>query len=256
MTAYCRDEGEGAPLVLLHGLGASARVFDGLFARRKGHRLIAVDLPRSGRSGHWAASTPEHISAALLQLLDARRVDRFALFGHSFGGLVALHLAAAAPHRVERLTVASAPALGVPPGLQLVLANPLADLSIGLFEAMPTWRPALRAYLQLLWGRRTPFGEAQLAVYAEAIGAPGFRLGMLEALRAVAGFRLPHEALRAAPFERRVLWGEKDPLVSVVQGEQLARAVDARLVVLQDVGHCLPDEAPEALHEALLPAAG
>lgn len=256
MTLYFRDEGEGTPIVLLHGLGASGRVFDALFERRAGRRLITVDLPRTARSGNWAASTPEHITSALLQFLDSRRVDRFELFGHSFGGLVALHLAALAPSRVERLTVASTPALGVPPEFKLLLSNPLTDFTIGFFNSMPAWKPALRAYLQLIWGKRSTLSDAQLELYAEAIRAPGFRLGMLEALRAVTVFKLPLEQLRAAPFEKNVLWGEQDPLVSVVQGEQLARAISGKLVVLQGVGHCLPEEAPEALQAALIPAVG
>lgn len=254
MTLYFRDEGEGTPLVLLHGLGASGRVFDALFEKRAGRRLITVDLPRTARSGHWAASTPAHITDALLEFLDKRKVARFELFGHSFGGLVALHLAGLSPSRVERLTVASTPALGVPAELKMLLANPLTDFTLGWFNSLPAWRPALRTYLQLIWGRRSALSDAQLELYAEAVKAPGFRAGMLEALRAVSEFRPPLEQLRVAPFEKSVLWGEKDPLVSVVQGEQLARAIGGRLVVLQDIGHCVPDEAPEALHEALLAA--
>jgi pimeloyl-ACP methyl ester carboxylesterase len=254
MTLYSRDEGEGPPIVLLHGLGASSRVFDALFDKRAGRRLITVDLPRTARSGHWAASTPEHITTALLQFLDARRVDGFELFGHSFGGLVALHLAAIAPSRVTRLTVASTPALGVPPELTLLISSPLTDFTVGFFNGVPSWKPALWAYLRLIRGTRTSLSDAQLELYAEAMRAPGFRLGMLEALRAVTVFNLPLEQLRLAPFEKHVLWGEQDPLVSVVQGEQLARALGGKLVVLRDVGHCLPEEAPDALHEALLPA--
>jgi pimeloyl-ACP methyl ester carboxylesterase len=74
---------------------------------------------------------------------------------------------------------------------------------------------------------------------------------MLEALRSVGRFQAPLEALSNAPFPRRVLWGEKDRLVSVLQGEQLARALKADFKVLPDVGHCLPDEHPEAVHDAV-----
>ncbi|MDP1824964.1 MAG: alpha/beta hydrolase [Archangium sp.] len=251
MTPHFRDEGEGSPIVLLHGLGASARVFDPLFEKRVYRRLISVDLPRTARSGHWASSTPEHISAALLDFLDTRKVKAFELFGHSFGGLVALHLAATTPSRVTKLTVASTPALGVPPEFKLLLANPLADMTMGWFGKMPIWRPALKSYLQMIWGPSANLNDEHLALYEEALGAPGFSEGMLEALRAVAAFRTPVEALRSATFEKRVLWGEKDRLVSVVQGEQLALSIGAKLTVLHDVGHCLPEEAPEALHEFL-----
>lgn len=251
MTLHFRDEGDGKPIVLLHGLGASARVFDPLFEKRGKRRLISVDLPRTARSGHWAASTPEHISRALLEFLDKQKVSGFEIFGHSFGGLVALQLAATNPGRVLRLTVASTPALGVPPELKLLLANPLADMTMGWFGRMPIWRPALKSYLQMIWGRSAKLSDAHLSLYEEALGATGFSEGMLEALRAVTNFRVPVAALLAAKFEKRVLWGEKDRLVSVVQGEQLARSIGGTLTVLPDVGHCVPEEAPDRLHEFL-----
>ena len=248
---YFRDEGEGAPLVLLHGLGASARVFDPLFQQRGHKRLISVDLPRTARSGHWASSTPEHIGAALLSFLDGRKVGAFELFGHSFGGIVALHLAATATARVTRLTVASTPAMGLPPEFSLLLQNPLADMTMGWFGRMPVWRPALKSYLQLIWGPAAQLSPAHMELYEEALGASGFSEGMLEALRAVAAFRTPLAELKAAKFEKQVVWGEMDRLVSVVQGEQLALAIGAKLTVLHDVGHCLPEEAPDALRELL-----
>lgn len=252
MTAFFRDEGEGPPLLLLHGLGASGRVFDPLFDRRKSkHRLISVDLPRTARSGRWAASTPEAIGTALLEFLHARRVSSFEIFGHSFGGLVALHLASLAGTPVSKLVVASTPAQGVPPELKLLLENPMADLTMGWFGRMPIWRPALKAYLRLIWGTTAQPSDAHLALYEEALGAPGFSDGMLEALRAVAAFRVPVEKLKAAKIEKHVLWGEKDRLVSAVQGEQLAIAIGAKLTVLRDIGHCVPEEAPDTLFEFL-----
>lgn len=251
MSLHFRDEGEGQPLLLLHGMGASARVFDSLYATTK-RRLISVDLPRTARSGAWAKSTPEHIAEELTRFLDGRGVSTFDVFGHSFGGLIAMQLAHQSPSRVQKLTVASAPALGVPPEFKMLIANPMAELTMGWFGRMPVWRPGLRAYLSMIWGDSQALTEAHLALYEEACSAPGFSDGMLEALRAVGAWRLPYETLRELEVPKRVLWGERDRLVSVVQGEQLARAIGAELQVLEGVGHCLPEEAPQALATAVL----
>lgn len=251
MPLHFRDEGEGHPIVLVHGLGASSRVFDPLFERRGPRRLISVDLPRTGRSRHWADSTPQAIGDALVRFLDTRRVDRFHLFGHSFGGLVALHAAATHGDRVDGLTVASTPALGLPTELKLLLHNPMMDLTTAWFGKVPVWRPALRGYLQMIWGPKSQPQGHHLDLYEEATKAEGFSEGMLEALRSVGRFRAEFETIAAAPFPRRVLWGEKDRLVSVVQGEQLARALGASFSVLPDVGHCIPEEAPDAVFEAV-----
>lgn len=249
---FFRDEGQGEPVVLVHGLGASGRVFDPVFASRREHRrLIAIDLPRSGRSKRWSASEPKAVAEELARWLTERGLDRFHLFGHSFGGLVALTLATRWPQRVASLTVASAPALGLPAEFRLMLDNPLADLSMNFFGRLPAFRPMLRTYLQFIWGEPRTIATHHLEIYEEALRAEGFAEGMLEALRSVGRFRLDAPALLAATFPKHVLWGERDPLVPVMQGERLAHAIGADFTVLPDVGHCVPEERPNAVHDAL-----
>lgn len=70
-------------------------------------------------------------------------------------------------------------------------------------------------------------------------------------MRAIARFRLDPLAFSAARYPRHVLWGEKDPLVPVIQGEHLAAAIGADFRVFQNVGHCLPEERPEAVEGAV-----
>lgn len=243
---FARDEGEGEPLLLIHGLGAQSGIFNPLFARRGERRLIAVDLPRTAKSGHWAASTPADIAEALLPFLSSRNAERFQVFGHSFGGLVAMQLATLAPTRVTKLTVASSPAFGLPAELKLVLSSKLADAGMRAFSMFPVWRPALSAYLKLIWGSATPSDEL-LELYEEVLRTPGFNEGFLEAARGIADFRLPVDALKVLPIAKRALWGENDPLVPAWQGEKLALAIGADLKVFNDVGHAVPEERPELL---------
>ena len=245
MRPYFRDEGEGEPLLLVHGLGSSSRAFEALFELRGSQRLIAIDLPRHDRSGAWAASDPRAIAIGLQAFLAERKVERLQVFGHSFGGLVALELARAMPQQLQALWLASVPAMGLPSELKLLLALPAADLTMSWWGRLPVFRPALRAYLSLIWGTTAPLTDARLAAFEAAQQADGFHQGMLECLRGVGAFQLP--GLQGAPFERRCLWGERDRLVSPVDGERLARAIGASLRVLDGVGHCVPEEAPEAL---------
>ncbi len=248
---HLRDEGQGEVTVLLHGLGASSRVYDPTFAARTTGRLIAIDLPRTGRSRHYARSEPGEVAKAVLQALAQRQIRRFQLFGHSFGGLVALTLADQVPAQISRLVVASAPALGIPQEFSALLEHPVAEWSTKVFQRLPVMRPALQTYLSMIRGARTPPTAEQLRLYEEALAADGFGQGMLEALRAIARFRLDAAALKATTFPKLVVWGEKDPLVSVIQGERLAQAIGATLTVLPDVGHCVPEEHPAAVSAAI-----
>ena len=92
------EQGEGAPLVLLHGIGMAASawapVLDELAATR---RAIALDLPGCGRTpplGRGIEPTPAAIASALVQEMTHRGVDPpFDVAGNSLGGFVALELA-------------------------------------------------------------------------------------------------------------------------------------------------------------------
>ena len=159
--------GAGDDLVLVHGFGANrafwrltvvprlARHFRVLTYDLRGHGLS--DMPRRGY-------TSRHMADDLAGLLEALEVPRADVVGHSFGGAVALHLAARQPGRVRRLVLADArvPAFErpmrleewphwaawsrqireaggpVPDGRRLIDHRLLRDL------ARPEWRPASR----------------------------------------------------------------------------------------------------------------
>lgn len=81
----------GASLVLLHGLGATGRVWDGLLDRLDGWRWLVPDLP-----GHGASAPVANYSIGGLAAAVAAEVDRdrpVAVLGHSLGGAVGLALA-------------------------------------------------------------------------------------------------------------------------------------------------------------------
>jgi pimeloyl-ACP methyl ester carboxylesterase len=92
-------EGEGRPVLCLHGLASNARwwdlVADDLAPR---HRVVAVDL-----RGHGLSDRPEHgysfpeVADDLVALAEALNLESPAVVGHSWGASVALWLAAELP---------------------------------------------------------------------------------------------------------------------------------------------------------------
>jgi pimeloyl-ACP methyl ester carboxylesterase len=82
--------GSGTPAVLLlHGLGATADVWDDLTARIDG-AWVAPDLPGHGGSGWLDGYTFASVAAAVAELVDPGGT---VVLGHSFGGVIGLHLA-------------------------------------------------------------------------------------------------------------------------------------------------------------------
>jgi len=102
--------GEGAPVVLLHGLTATRRyvVMGSSALARTGHRVVAYDARGHGRSSPAAvpgAYTYPELAFDLNAVLDALGVERAVLGGASMGAHTALALALLAPERVAGLVV-------------------------------------------------------------------------------------------------------------------------------------------------------
>jgi 3-oxoadipate enol-lactonase len=99
------QSGEGAPLVLLHGLSATRRnVVQGsrLLARR-GHRLVSYDARGHGASSPAPSYTYADMVDDLAAVLSDRDLERAVLVGSSMGAATAMALALAQPERVTAL---------------------------------------------------------------------------------------------------------------------------------------------------------
>ena len=99
--------GEGAPVIALHGLASSAHWYDIVapLLRRK-FRIIAPDQRGHGQTTQAADGYNwQSVAADVAGLMDALGIRRAALFGHSWGGHVAVSAAALHPERVSALVM-------------------------------------------------------------------------------------------------------------------------------------------------------
>jgi pimeloyl-ACP methyl ester carboxylesterase len=110
MTLSADEDGEGVPVVLLHGLTATRRyvVMGSKNLERNGHRVVAYDARGHGRSA--PAPEPEAygydvLAGDLLAVLDARGIDRAVLAGASMGAHTLVRFALEHPVRAAALVV-------------------------------------------------------------------------------------------------------------------------------------------------------
>jgi pimeloyl-ACP methyl ester carboxylesterase len=249
-----QELGTGAPLVLLHGLGATQQIWSLVVsALATERRVITLDLPGFGASapvgnGFDLTSVAERVARALA----AQRVRApYDLVGHSLGGAVALTLAATRPRLINRLVLVA------PAGLQRPMHVPPLLLGAGA-EGLLAARRRLAALTDLWWGRRL------LLAFAADDGArlsPAQARMMIEASAAArrispAMVAIAQADLRPLLDANRVplglLWGARDRAVPPELARQIVAArPDAELEVIDRAGHVPMMERPDQFSAAL-----
>lgn len=160
---YVEHPGGNPPLVLVPGLTANCRAFDGLV--RAGlsprYRLIAPDMRGRGESDKpdQGYTMADH-AADVLGLLDTLGIERAVLGGHSFGGLLSMYIAAHHPQRVAQLVIIDASLGAAAPRTRELIQPALArlgqtypsfDAFLELIKQAPyfhgwTWDPQAETY--------------------------------------------------------------------------------------------------------------
>jgi len=117
LTPNPSPAGEGSDkqptIIFMHGLTANAHAFDGLIAAGLSYafNIISVDLRGRGESdAPDSGYTMKEHAADIIGLMDALKIEKVILAGHSFGGFLALYLAKFFPARVDKLILMDAAA--------------------------------------------------------------------------------------------------------------------------------------------------
>ena len=263
--------GQGAPLVLVHGLGSSAAVefYYNLEPLASRHRVYGLDLPGFGKSEKPVRdySIPFFVEV-VERFLVSQGLQRTALMGVSMGGRVALGFALTHQDQVTRLVLVDALGMGVPRrafAYTLLLARGLGELTLmGTARALRRMDPRL---IRRLWGwyLQRPAAVAQvltderIADHRELLEAPAYRAAYLSALRSVAGMRRLRDGISVEDrlSELRVptllVWGGHDHIFPVAHAEEAQRRLrHGRLEVFQESGHTPQMEEPERFNRLAL----
>lgn len=100
------DQGEGPPVVCVHGLGGSSNTWTPMMSGLARHRVLRIDLPGSAMSSRVeGALSIERFVAAVAQVCDRLGVRQADWLGHSLGTIVCQHLAVKHPALVRSLAL-------------------------------------------------------------------------------------------------------------------------------------------------------
>lgn len=107
MNLFFRQEGEGFPIVIVHGLYGSSdnwlTVGKKLSTR---YRVYMIDQRNHGHSPKSEEHSYELMKEDLAAFFEQHRIEKAMLLGHSMGGKVAMSFAADYPEKIEKLIIA------------------------------------------------------------------------------------------------------------------------------------------------------
>lgn len=234
-------------------------------AARAGFHAIAVDLPPFGFSGRPQSRRYGRAeqAARIVGVLDALRIERATLVGHSFGGGPTVEAAFLAPQRVSALVLVDV-ALGLdaagapeaPPGLmQKVLGvQAVRDALVASFLTNPLFtRHLLEMFIadpEHATPQRVQVYQAPLALAGSTPAIGAWLPTLFTPERGAASAKPASYATLAMPV--RIIWGGRDSITPPAQGRQLAALIPgAQLALMPAVGH-IPQIEDAAGFNALL----
>lgn len=250
---------DGDPVVLLHGFPENSLSWSAVapILADAGLRVIAPD-----QRGYSPGARPAGVESYATELLaddvvgiaDALGIDTFHLVGHDWGSAVSWVVAARHADRLRTLTAVSVPhlaaygdALKNDPDQQERAAY------IGLFrqpgraEALLLEDEARR--LRAMYAGHVP--AAQVDSYVMQLTQPGALTAALDWYRAMTAAL---NSLPSVAVPTTFVWSDDDGAIARSGAERCGDFVtaDYRFVELAGISHWIPEQAPEALAEAIL----
>ncbi|MER7411986.1 MULTISPECIES: alpha/beta fold hydrolase [Streptomyces] len=242
---YYRTEGQGSPLLLVHGTGATGEANYGhLLKEFTGqHTVILPDYSGSGDTvDDGRPLTLEQLADQVLGAADETTDEPVDVVGFSLGALIAVMAAARRPERVRRLVLVAGWARNdcLRKRLGFNLWRRLADVDPELFSH----------YISLLLFTPGFLANLEAEAFEEAVGGAEVNEGTLRQIELGLDVDI-RKLLPNIAVPTLVIGCRHDQLVPVEHSRELHEAIPGSRYVELESGHLVPAEAPDELVDAL-----
>lgn len=243
---YYETQGQGQPLVFLHGLGSSTRDWEAQVpAFANDYQVITLDLRGHGQSDKPAGPYSLPLFASdTVGLLEELGVGPAHIVGISLGGGIAFQIALDAPDRVKTLTIVnSGPSMGA--SLEDVKAEVERRAAIVQQMGMHAMGLALSGAL---------FPKPEQAALRDTFvqrWSENDPRAYIEATRATVGWSVT-DKLGSIRCPTLVITADQDYSPVALKEAYVKAMPDARLVVISDAHHGTPIEKPEEFNRVLM----
>ena len=256
MQVHYRDEGDGFPIVLVHGTAASLHTWDAwTHELKKTNRVIRIDLPAFGITGpnKNADYSLEAYTTFLHSFLEKLQLKKFHIAGNSLGGNIAWNYTADYPENVEKLILVDASGLPTnkqPPAIFKMAKTPLLKT---LFLYV-TPKILIKKYIEEVYADDSKITDALVDRYHKMVLRVGNRKAFID--RAKTDFGLDSivniNKLKSIQTPTLLIWGAQDFWIPLGNGIRMDRIlVNSKLEVLENSGHVPMEENPNESLEIL-----
>lgn len=242
-------EGEGEPLVFLHGYLESKEIwqdFSALFTER--FKVICIDIPGHGKSGILGESHEmREIALAVDAVLIHEDIDNAVLFGHSMGGYVVMEYVSIFSHKLK--------------GYCLFHSTCFADneekrnnrdREIGLIKCGKK-NQIIHTNIPKAFADSNHDSMEEHLQWAKEIALKASDDGTVALLRGMKNRKDHSETLKKRLPTPLLIWGKKDNYIpEEVFSKLVETAPDASVIVLQNSGHMGFIEEAECVYSGII----
>lgn len=249
MNVHYRDEGEGFPIVLIHGTAASLHTWDAWTDElKKTNRVIRMDLPAFGITGpnKNADYSIGAYTTFLHSFLEKLKLEKFHIAGNSLGGNIAWNYTADYPNKVEKLILVDASGLPTNKSQPAIFKMAKTPILNSLFLYI-TPRFLIKKNIEEVYEDDSKITDELINRYHKMALRVGNRKAFID--RAKTDFKLDTqvnlEKLKSIQTPTLLIWGAKDLWIPLANGIRMNEIlVNSKLEVLENSGHVPMEENP------------
>ena len=246
LLIHYRDEGEGEPLVLLHGAFSSLHTYNDWVKHLKKHyRVIRLDIMGFGLTGpnesdDYSMNNHMRILKTFLNIL---KVDKCYMVGNSLGGWLSWEFTIRYPERVKKLVLIDSAGFLEEENIPLPFKLARSPI-VGKVIKYVVKRPILEQFVKQVYYNQDKVTEQLINRYYDLFTRDGNNDAFLRLVNQKV--KDNSAALQTLTQPTLIMWGKEDVWIPVENAYRFKQLIKhANLLIYPEVGHVPMEEIPE-----------
>jgi len=246
LQVHYRIEGEGKPIVLIHGTGASLQTWNGWTdSLKKNYKVIRLDMPGFGLTGprndkDYSIKT---YCTFLQEFLQKIGVDTFDLAGNSLGGEIAWNYAATFPAQVDHLILVD------PAGFyNKNKQSPFSVFALAKHKWLANMMGQLdtkilvKKTLQDVFYDDSKITPEKIELYHDMSLRAGNRAAFSDRVQLIGKETMPD--INSIKAKTLLIWGKEDKLLDISLANNFKKIPNVEYIIYDYCGHSPQEEIP------------